>query len=82
VRLRRAAFVAALVALAVAVGFLAGMAVITVLGTILPPFREEVDDDTMREFVPVALAYLTLATTTLAILLLAMHRFRREDSNR
>ena len=72
---------AAIVSLAVVVGFLAGMAVITVLGVVLPPFREEVDDDTMREFVPVALAYATWATTPLAFLLLTLHRFRREDPN-
>jgi MFS superfamily sulfate permease-like transporter len=73
--------VAAIVSLAVVVGFLAGMAVITVLGVVLPPFREEVDDDTVRQFVPVALAYATWATTSLAFLLLTLHRFRREDPN-
>jgi hypothetical protein len=58
------------------------MAVITVLGVVLPPFREEFDDDTMREFVPVALVYLTWAITTVAALLLALRRFLRAGSER
>jgi ABC-type antimicrobial peptide transport system permease subunit len=65
---------AAVVGIAVLAGFVAGFGVIWLTNALLPPFREEVDDDTMREFAPVALAYLTWAVTTVAVLLFALRR--------
>jgi hypothetical protein len=52
------------------------MAVITVVG-VVRPFREDVDDDTIREFAPVALAYFTWGLTTVGILLVAGRRLLR-----
>jgi hypothetical protein len=78
--LRTVAISAVVVSVAIVVGFLAGMAVITVLGVIVP-FREDVDDDTMREVVPVALAYLTWTVTTIAIATLALRRLLQPHRN-
>lgn len=52
------------------------------LNAVLPPFVEEIDDDSAREFVPVALACAMWAVTTGAVLVLALRRFLREDLNR
>ena len=65
------------VAFAVGIGFLAGWVVLLALNAILPPFRRE-DGDTLREFVPVAIAYATMAGTTALILFAAWRRFRRQ----
>lgn len=70
---------AAVVGIAVVVGFAAGLVAMWLTNALLPPFREDVDDDTMREFAPVALAYLTWAVTTVAVVLVALRRFPRES---
>ena len=54
---------------AVAAGFAAGWLVIGVLGAILPPFGPQ-DDDTLRDRVPVVLAYLAWGVTSLAVFVL------------
>lgn len=60
----------ALTAVAALIGFaLAGM-VLLGLEAVLPPFRRE-DDDTLRQFVPVALAYATWSATAIAGAILA-----------
>lgn len=51
--------------LAVIAGFGLAMAFMLATNAILPPFRRE-DDDTLREFVPVAIAYAIWGFTTLA----------------
>ncbi len=66
----------ALVAVAVVVGFAAAWGVMTVLGAMLPPFQPE-DDDTLREYIPVALAYMTWAATTLIVLVVGLGRLRQ-----
>jgi len=45
------------------------MAFLGILKAVLPPFQPS-DGDTLREFIPVALAYLTWGATTLVILVL------------
>ena len=67
--------IAGVVVLAAAVGYLAALAVIEMAGTILPPFQPK-DDDTLREFVPVVLAYATWLLTSLAIVGIAARRRR------
>jgi hypothetical protein len=71
---RNVAFVAGLVAVALVVGFGAGLAVIRVVGAVLP-FQPS-DDDTLREFIPVALAYLAWGATSLIIIVLGWRRLR------
>ena len=77
VQLRQLVAVAVLISVALVVGFVAGMAMIGFLNVVLPPFREDVDDDTMREFAPVALSYLAWAVTTVAVVLVALRRYPR-----
>jgi hypothetical protein len=43
------------------------------VSTVVPPFRRE-DDDTLREFVPVALTYSTWAATTLVVAVVGWRR--------
>lgn len=62
-------------ACALGIGFLAACAVLLVLNAFLPQFVRE-DDDTLREFIPVALAYATMAGTTMLVLFAAWRRFR------
>ena len=47
----------AIVVLVIVVGVVAALAVIGASNALLPPFRDE-DDDTLREYGPVAIAYL------------------------
>jgi MFS superfamily sulfate permease-like transporter len=70
---RKLAVAVGLIAIAIIAGFCAGAALLLVMIAVLPPFRPE-DDDTLREFVPVALAYLTWAVTTLVVLIAAWRR--------
>ncbi len=65
-----------LLALAVFVGFCAGWGLLLVMNAVLPPFRPE-DGGTLREFIPVALAYLTMAVTALLVLVAGWRRIRR-----
>jgi hypothetical protein len=65
-----------LLAVAAFVGFAAGWFVLIVLSALLPPFEPE-DGDTMREFAPVAIAYLTSAATTVLLVVLGLKRFPR-----
>ncbi|MEP7379400.1 MAG: hypothetical protein ABI725_07570 [Chloroflexota bacterium] len=62
-----------LIPTAFAVGFVLAWVVLFIVNALLPPFRPE-DDDTWREFVPVALAYGTWAATTLGGIILAWRR--------
>jgi hypothetical protein len=73
------AVAAVVVSVAIGVGYVAGMAMMSLLNVVLPPFREEVDEDTVREFAPVALAYLTWTVMTVAVVLVALRRFPRES---
>lgn len=73
---RSLAFVVSLVAVAVSLGLGAGMAVVAIGNAVLPPFQRS-DDDTLREFIPVALAYLAWGATTLVILVLGWRSVRR-----
>ena len=59
--------VAALLLAALAAGFVAGWAVIVTANAVLPPFGPG-DDDTLRERVPVALAYAVWLGTSLLVL--------------
>lgn len=52
------------------------MAVIGISNAILPPFQTA-DDDTLRERVPVAFAYLAWGVTTLVVMLLGSRWLRR-----
>jgi hypothetical protein len=73
--LARAARLIALLTVAVVVGLGMGAAVLLGISAVLPPFRRE-DGDTLREFIPVALAYAAWGTTTLVILLAGWRRIR------
>lgn len=59
---------AALVVAGILLGFGAAGVVIGISNAILPPFRPE-DDDTLREFIPVAMAYLAWGVTTVVVVL-------------
>jgi predicted exporter len=74
--LDRAGRLIALLALAVVIGLGMGYAVFLGISTVLPPFRPE-EGDTLREFVPVALAYFAWATTTFIVLLVGWRRMGR-----
>ncbi len=76
---RSVAFVVGLVAVAVSPGFGAGIAVVAIGNAVLPPFQRS-DDDTLREFIPVALAYLAWSATTLVILVLGWRWVRRAST--
>lgn len=69
----------AIAATAVILGFAAGIAVIAIANSVLPPFREDVDDDTIREFVPVALAYLAWVATSAVVILVGWRRLTRKQ---
>lgn len=75
--LSRLLFGFGVLAIALGIGFVAGMGVIAVSDLVLPPFRLE-DDDSPRELIPVALAYLTTAGTAVLIIVIARRRFRRD----
>jgi hypothetical protein len=68
-------WIAGVIVLAAAAGYLAALAVIEIARAILPPFQPD-DDDTLREFAPVALAYATWVLTSLAVVVVAA-RWRR-----
>lgn len=72
---RSALLAVGLLALALFVGFCVGWGLLLVLNAILPPFRPE-DDDTLREFIPVALTYGTWAVTTLILVMAGWRRIR------
>lgn len=65
-----------LIPIGFAVGFVLAWVVLFAASALLPPFRRE-DDDTWREFGPVALAYGTWAATTLVGFVLAWRRERQ-----
>lgn len=67
---------AVLIVVAIVVGFAVGGGVIVVTG-ILWPFNEPADDDTLRNRLPVALAYLAWGLTSLAIFVFGWRRSRR-----
>ena len=71
--------------LAIALGFglVAGFAAIFATNAFLPPFRPE-DDETLRELLPAALAYATMAGTAGLVVVLAGRRLRSRsgDSSR
>ena len=72
--LRRALIGLAILGIALGLGFVAGLAVIVVLNAVLPPFRPE-DDETLRELIPAALAYLTMAGTAGLVIFTAWRRW-------
>lgn len=61
--------------IALGVGLVAGLAVIFATNELLPPFRPE-DDETLRELIPAALAYATMAGTAGLVVVLAGRRLR------
>lgn len=71
----RVIIVAALVGVAIVVGFGAGMLVIASLDLVLPPHRLE-DGDTAAEFLSVGTAYLTWAVTSVSVVILGLGRLR------
>lgn len=74
-KLSRALLGLVVLALAVMIGFMAAWAFLVAMNAVLPPFREE-DDDTLREFIPVAIAYAIWAATTVLVLAVAWRRLR------
>ena len=62
--------------IAIVLGFAAAVLVLVFLEAVLPPFRPT-DDDTLRAFVPVALAYLAWAVGTVVTLVLGWRRISR-----
>ena len=73
--LRRALIGLAVLAVALGLGFVAGMAVMLVMNAALPAFRPQ-DDETLREFIPVTLAYATMAGTAGLVVVVAWRRLR------
>jgi ABC-type antimicrobial peptide transport system permease subunit len=65
-----------LLVVAVFVGLAAALGLSYAMTALLPPFRPE-DDDTMREFIPVAIAYLTWVLTTTVVLVVSWRRLLR-----
>lgn len=61
---------------AVVVGFAMAWGALFALNAVLPPFRRE-DGDTLREFVPAAIAYATWALTSVVGAALAWRWVRR-----
>jgi len=76
ITMRKPILALGLLAFAVFVGLCTGWGLLLVMNAVLPPFRPE-DGDTLREFIPVALAYLTMAATTLLVLVAGWRRIRR-----
>jgi hypothetical protein len=68
-----------LLAMALVIGVLAAAAVAFAMNAVLPPFRRE-DDDTLREFIPVAITYTTMAGTTALVAYVAWRRLRAPSS--
>ena len=63
--LKRLATWAMLTGIAVAMGFGLAIVALNVVNGMLPPFRVPEDDDSMRELVPVAVAYGVWGVTSL-----------------
>ena len=63
--LRRLSTWFVLTALAVVIGFGLAWVALGVLNWILPPFRIPEDDDTLRDYGPVFVAYLTWGVTSI-----------------
>ncbi len=74
---RRILFALALIAAGGVVGFAMALGVIDLLNLVLPPFRPE-DDDTLREFIPAALAYATWVITALLVFVVSWRRVPAE----
>jgi hypothetical protein len=72
----RVVAIVALGVVALAAGFVAGLGLISVVNWIVP-FNYPNDDDTLREFVPVAAAYLTWAITSATIFILGLRAVLR-----
>jgi hypothetical protein len=72
---RAGLWIAGVIVLAAVLGYLAALAVVEIARAILPPFHLN-DDDTLREFVPVVLAYGTWLLTSSAVVVIAA-RWRR-----
>lgn len=68
---RKLVAVILLVPIALLVGFCFGWGLLLTLNAILPRFEPQ-DGDTLREFVPVALAYLTWGLTSLTTFALGL----------
>jgi hypothetical protein len=66
-----------MLAVAIVAGFVAAACVIVLTNALLPPFRPDMDDDTGRNFLPVALAYLAWAATTSGIAVFGLRHLRR-----
>jgi predicted lysophospholipase L1 biosynthesis ABC-type transport system permease subunit len=79
VELRHVVGLVTVVGLAIAIGILVAIAILIGANAVLPPFVEEIDEDTAREFVPVLLAYATGVVATVTVLLVALRRFLREE---
>lgn len=69
--LKRLVIVGLLAAGALFIGVSAGLAVIGVANWIAP-FRDPEDDDTLREFIPAALAFMSSALTSAVIFVLGL----------
>jgi hypothetical protein len=78
--LHRAVLGLAVLGIALGLGLVAGLLVIAVINAVLPPFRAE-DDETLREFVPAALAYATMAGTAAVVVLVAWRRPRSRSAD-
>ena len=63
-------------AFALGIGFAAGVGVIAISNLVLPPFQLA-DDESPRELIPVALAYLTMAGTTALVAVVTWRRVRK-----
>lgn len=73
---RKGALVVGLLVFSVLVGFGAAIGQMAVLNAVLPPFQIE-DDDTAREYIPVALSYLTWVATAVIVFVAGMRLMRR-----
>ena len=68
--LRKALVVLAIVGIALGLGVAAGLGALLVTNAMLPAFRLE-DDETLRELIPAAVAYATMAGTTCLVVFVA-----------
>lgn len=73
---KKAILAMVLAAVAIAAGFGAAAGLITIVNAVWP-FNYPQDDDTLRDRLPVALAYLTWAVTALVVFVLGWRFFRR-----
>jgi ABC-type Fe3+-siderophore transport system permease subunit len=77
--LRRSLIGLAVLGIALGLGFVAALAVILVMNAVLPAFRPE-DDETLRELIPAAIAYATMAGTTCFVVFVAWRRLRSRST--